>query len=858
MPTSLEAHGMSSASVENQSPSRLTMPRLYCLILGLIRTRICALSRELSSPKFSFVNSLVKAFMPLLLSGSMGEQVVSRIFSLILLQFRIIVLNNQWTVTSMLLGSRLLIACRRLIMQLAWPVSDFDVQARELVKLWSYSFSPRVFPRPSMPACHINLAEVGDIMCEWQGVTSLIAGDIPQSDHVCKVNWLRMSGTFVSFLHDSFVTGISGMLETFYLERNPTRLLQRMMTVSWEINIRAILRSYCTRVTLLAAAPCVLLQAKNELQMLKLIEFLRQDPDYCCTYVDEQVVEFTSKSLLTILSRYSRFLHFACDRRNEFSADFVLTCYTSLGKQLGQQSLGLERAYKLPNAVNQVVLSSRNSLSCRHLAAELQFRHGLVLLDDSVSPQACLNAFEINAQDLISAANSFSHIWTFFQLDREGAWDLSPRITSAFASFYVDTAMQGLLSPKCSPTYAKRFTWRGTFRLLHWWMKRLCSFYRQGRIHLIALRCLPLLSHIQHAILNCPFPETFSPELLDQNLTELLWCLLDARNDPQHHYEHDLKCAVLCIEGCRAFLGVAPPDAVPVNRPLSGVVISELIGTGTFGAVYKAYDYGLNRVVALKEVDLDFGPLNRAAVEEVNNLRCLHHQNIVLFYNASIVDNKLCITTEYCSGGSLHQVIPQLILLKVDEANMTFRKVAVQLLLGLCFLHGNAVIHGDLKPANILMDTFDRIKLADFGTMRSLRQTTGAADRRKGHVSMGTAEYMAPETILDGQLTAKSDVWSLGCTLYHMVTGRAPWKGYVKPWGILKSLNEKSVFNLEALVEAAVDENAKALIRSCLRLNPTARPSSLELLLSPFLYEEIGCLWTTIDPLWCLPKLNQR
>lgn len=417
--------------------------------------------------------------------------------------------------------------------------------------------------------------------------------------------------------------------------------------------------------------------------------------------------------------------------------------------------------------------------------------------------------------------------------------------------------MQGLLSPKSSPTYARRFTWRGTFRLLHWWVRRMCDFYRQGRIHFMALRCLPLLSHIQNAITNCPFRDAFSPELLDRDLAELSWCLLDALRDLQRHSGNNIRCAILCVEGCREFLKVAPPGIIPVDRPLSGIMISELIRTSTFGAVYKAYDYRLNRVVALKEVELHAGPLSKAAMEEVNNLRCLYHQNIVLFYSASIVDSKLYITTEYCSGGSLHQVIPQLAAQKPDEVNITFRRVAVQLLLGLGFLHGNAVIHGDLKPENILLDAFERIKLADFGTTRPLRQATGAADHLNSYLSMGTTEYMSPETILHGQLTAKSDIWSLGCTLYHIVTGRAPWKGYVKPWGILKSLNEGSTFNLNALAEAAIDRNAKILIGSCLQLDPAARPSSLELLLSPFLYEEVSGHWMEIEYLWGQPKPSQ-
>ena len=196
----------------------------------------------------------------------------------------------------------------------------------------------------------------------------------------------------------------------------------------------------------------------------------------------------------------------------------------------------------------------------------------------------------------------------------------------------------------------------------------------------------------------------------------------------------------------------------------------------------------------------------------------------------NVVGSKLYIRTEFCSGDSLLAAVTRASRRDATTTTTLFRRMVIAMLLGLSFLHAHNIVHGDLKPANILLDIFGFAKLVDFGATRTLiwktsEEHTGTRGLR------GTPEYMAPETLLTGDVTPKSDIWSLGCTLYHMATDRTPWIGVSRPWGVIQSLAAGQSFDMSALNQSEIDGSYKEIIQSCLNFDPEARPSALELLL---------------------------
>ena len=160
------------------------------------------------------------------------------------------------------------------------------------------------------------------------------------------------------------------------------------------------------------------------------------------------------------------------------------------------------------------------------------------------------------------------------------------------------------------------------------------------------------------------------------------------------------------------------------------------------------------------------------------------HPNIVKFHNWYETRNHYWIIFEYCVGGTLLQ------LLKNDEKlpEDSVKKFAYEILEGLSYLHSQGIIFGDLKPQNILLNEYQKLKLCDFGLSKKVAELglgikNSAEDRASAHLQAnqptksgrGTPAYMAPELLHDsGVYSYQSDFWSLGCILVEMATGKPP------------------------------------------------------------------------------------
>ncbi|MCI0379355.1 MAG: serine/threonine-protein kinase [Gemmataceae bacterium] len=202
----------------------------------------------------------------------------------------------------------------------------------------------------------------------------------------------------------------------------------------------------------------------------------------------------------------------------------------------------------------------------------------------------------------------------------------------------------------------------------------------------------------------------------------------------------------------------------------------EPLGGGGMGQVYKAWHRLMGRVVALKVIRSDLLSRPEAVQRfqrEIKLAAKLNHPHIVTAHDAEKFGERHCLVMEYCEGKTLAELVRQTGALPVGQACAYVQQAA----LGLQHAHERDLIHRDIKPENLLLSR-GVVKILDFGLAR-LRVPIGPDDKltRLGTV-MGTPDFMAPEQARDLQTAdARSDLYSLGCTFYFLLTGRVPFLG---------------------------------------------------------------------------------
>lgn len=197
-----------------------------------------------------------------------------------------------------------------------------------------------------------------------------------------------------------------------------------------------------------------------------------------------------------------------------------------------------------------------------------------------------------------------------------------------------------------------------------------------------------------------------------------------------------------------------------------------LLGRGAYGEVHKVYHAPSGRTFAMKTVYFESQKEKMDDIlREVLIMKNLNHKNIVTLYHYHLSSSRLDLIMEYCPGGSLRTLLKQKHRLPEIEV-IQFTK---QILNGLSYLHAHHIIHRDIKSANILLDENNIVKLADFGVSLNLKDNIHSSDMKEPY---GSVYWMAPEVIkLRGASTA-SDVWSLGATVYELLTGDPPFGQY--------------------------------------------------------------------------------
>lgn len=211
-----------------------------------------------------------------------------------------------------------------------------------------------------------------------------------------------------------------------------------------------------------------------------------------------------------------------------------------------------------------------------------------------------------------------------------------------------------------------------------------------------------------------------------------------------------------------------PPGTVVAGR----FEVQGLLGRGGYGVVYEARDRARGRVVALKVLRADRS--SRGAAHrfrrEAQLVRHLDHPRLVRVYDTGSEGDRLYLTMERIRGESLEHRLRRGPLGVAEAVG-----VAVQLAEALEVLHRAGLVHRDVKPANVLLDTCGQLKLADFGLTRCAGDEAAGVTRAGNAV--GTAAYMAPEEALGEPLDARTDLYALGVVLYEMLAGVPPHRG---------------------------------------------------------------------------------
>ncbi|XP_043326820.1 dual specificity mitogen-activated protein kinase kinase 5 isoform X2 [Cervus elaphus] len=262
----------------------------------------------------------------------------------------------------------------------------------------------------------------------------------------------------------------------------------------------------------------------------------------------------------------------------------------------------------------------------------------------------------------------------------------------------------------------------------------------------------------------------------------------------------------------------------------------DTLGHGNGGTVYKAYHVPSGKILAVKVILLDITlELQKQIMSELEILYKCDSSYIIGFYGAFFVENRISICTEFMDGGSLdvYRKIPEHVL----------GRIAVAVVKGLTYLWSLKILHRDVKPSNMLVNTRGQVKLCDFGVSTQLVNSIA-----KTYV--GTNAYMAPERISGEQYGIHSDVWSLGISFMEIQKNQ----GSLMPLQLLQCIVDE---DSPVLPVGEFSEPFVHFITQCMRKQPKERPAPEELMGHPFIVQ-FNDGNATVVSMWVCRALEER
>jgi eukaryotic-like serine/threonine-protein kinase len=264
-----------------------------------------------------------------------------------------------------------------------------------------------------------------------------------------------------------------------------------------------------------------------------------------------------------------------------------------------------------------------------------------------------------------------------------------------------------------------------------------------------------------------------------------------------------------------------------IGQQLSHYTVVDKIGEGGMGAVYRAIDTRLNRVVAIKVLrpDAIANPdRQRRFLQEAQSASALNHPNIVNIFEIDTAAGVDFIAMEHVDGETVESLLARAPL-PVDQA----LDYAIQIADALAAAHGAGIIHRDVKPANVLVSRSGHVKVLDFGLAKLMHegslepaaQTQSATPKTASGMVVGTVAYMSPEQAEGQPLDARTDVFAFGALLYEMLTGRRAFQGRSALATLAAVLHEQPPTMDD--VRPGVPEPLQRIVSRCLSKDPEER-----------------------------------
>ena len=263
-----------------------------------------------------------------------------------------------------------------------------------------------------------------------------------------------------------------------------------------------------------------------------------------------------------------------------------------------------------------------------------------------------------------------------------------------------------------------------------------------------------------------------------------------------------------------------------IGNTLGRYRITDQLGQGGMGVVYRAHDEYLDRDVALKVLPpgtLTDKSSNKQLRKEARALSRLNHPNIEVLFELHTLDNVEFLVVEYIAGVTLGEMLTKGALPEKDIAHL-----GVQLVDGLAAAHDQRVVHCDLKPGNLRITADGRLKILDFGIAKLLKPVIESAasddtwDSSSGHhAAAGTVPYMSPEQLQCERIDPRSDIYAAGAVLYEMATGERPFREKVSSRLTDAILHKPAVSPRDK--NAGISPELERIILKCLEKDPESR-----------------------------------